>query len=123
MFIKYVVEKALLLNNAEEINKVVIKTDVTTIFTLHLLKMLVLLLCQFSLAFHIKEDSMYNFIMQNFKQILDIVTTEIEIALHNFVELYDEQLGNEIELHNKDETMLVLIIQDKVIKRLERIRD
>lgn len=123
MFERYMVEKALLLNDVEKIDKVVIKTDVTTVFTLHLLKMLVLLLCQFSLALSIDEESIYNFTMKNFKQILEIVRTEIEIALHNFVELYDEQLDNEIELHNKDETMLVLIIQDKVNKKLERLRD
>lgn len=119
---KKIIEKALLQNNVSEKNIVVIKIDTTTMFEIHLLRMLVLLLFNFFLKEGLGEDKQYDFIMTNFTSILDIVATELEIALYNLVNIYNIQIIEErIELHNKDECMLVLIIQEKVNKKLENL--
>ena len=122
MLTKNIIEKALIQNGVCENDILVIKTDTTITFSIHLLRILVLLLFNFFLQEGLKEDKQYDFIMTNFTLILDIVATELEIALYNFVNIYNIQIIEErIELHNKDECMLVLIIQEKVNKKLENL--
>ena len=118
---KDVIKKALLQSNVLENDIVVIKIDTTTTFSIHLLRMLVLLLIRFAMQTEMTASEIYNFIMQNFNAILDIVTTELEIALHNFTILYDTELADIVELHNTDECWLILTIQDKVTKKLKNI--
>lgn len=117
------IEKALKLNNVCEDDIVVIKTDTTTIFSIYLLRILVLLLLNFFLNEKMSEDEQIDFIMKNFNTILDIVITELEIELHNFTILYEDELTDIVELHNKDECLLVLVIQDKVNKKLKNIKE
>lgn len=114
------IEKALVLNNVEKDNVVVIKTDTTTTFSIHLLRILVHLLLNFAFQPEMTANELYDFIMQNFNEILDTTITELECALLNFCNMYEEELAEEIELNNKDETMLILIIQDKVNKKLKK---
>ena len=114
-----IIEKALLQNNVSENGMLLIKTDTTITFSINLLRMLVLLLFNFFLKERAEEDKQYEFIMTNFTTILDIVTTELEIELHNFVNIYNIQIKEKIELHNKDECMLVLLVQEKVSKKLQ----
>ena len=114
-----IIEKALLQNNVSENGMLVIKTDTTITFSINLLRMLVLLLFNFFLKERAEADKQYEFIMTNFTTILDIVTTELEIELHNFVNIYNIQIKEKIELHNKDECMLVLLVQEKVSKKLQ----
>lgn len=114
-----IIEKALLQNNVSENGMLVIKTDTTITFSINLLRMLVLLLFNFFLKERAEEDKQYEFIMTNFTAILDIVTTELEIELHNFVNIYNIQIKEKIELHNKDECMLVLLVQEKISKKLQ----
>lgn len=116
-----IIKKALTQNNVLDKDIVAIKTDTTTTFSIHLFKMLVLLLLDFVLQTEMTDSEMYNFIMQNFNEILDIVITELEIALHNFTILYDAELTDIVELHNKDECLLMLAIQDKVNKKLKKL--
>lgn len=116
-----IIEKALLQNNVSENGMLLIKTDTTITFSINLLRMLVLLLFNFFLKEMAEEDKQYEFIMTNFETILDIVTTELEIALHNFITLYTGELEEIVELHNKDECLLVIAIQDKVNKKLEKL--
>lgn len=118
---KGIIKKALIQNNVLDKDIVVIKTDTTTTFSIHLFKMLVLLLLDFVLQTEMTDSEMYNFIMQNFNEILDIVITELEIALHNFTILYDAELTDIVELHNKDECLLMQAIQDKVNKKLKKL--
>ena len=116
-----IIEKALRLNNVCENDVILIKTDTTIAFSIHLLSLLVLLLFNFFLKERAEEDKQYEFIMTNFTPILDIVTTELKIALHNFSILYREELTDIVELHCRDECLLVLVIQEKVNKKLKEI--
>ncbi len=116
-----IIEKALRLNNVCENDVILIKTDTTIAFSIHLLSLLVLLLYNFFLKERVEEDKQFNFIMTNLTSILDIVTTELKIALHNFITLYTGELEEIVELHNKDECLLVIAIQDKVYKKLEKL--
>ena len=116
-----IIEKALRLNNVCENDVILIKTDTTIAFSIHLLSLLVLLLYNFFLKERVEEDKQFNFIMTNLTSILDIVTTELKIALHNFITLYTGELEEIVELHNKDECLLVIAIQDKVNKKLEKL--
>lgn len=120
MLTKNIIEKALIQNGVCEKDILVIKTDTTITFSIHLLRILVLLLFNFFLQEGLKEDKQYEFIMTNFISILDIVTTELEIALHNFTILNDTELADIVELHCRDECLLVVAIQDKVNNKLEK---
>lgn len=117
---KDIIKKALIQKNVLENDIVVIKTDTTTTFSIHLLRILVLLLFNFAMQTEMTTDDMYNFIMQNFSTILDVVITELEIALHNFTILYDAERTDIVELHCRDECLLVLVVQDKVNKKLKK---
>ena len=117
---KDMIRKALLLNNVCEDDIVVVKTDTTT-FHIHLFNMLVLLLYNFSLQKKMSPENIFHFIMKNFNEILDTTITEIEIALLHFSSMYDEDGAEEIELHNKDECLLVVAMQNKFNIKLEKI--
>jgi hypothetical protein len=121
MLKKNIIEKALIQNDVFENDILVIKTDTIITFSIHLLRILVLLLFNFFLEERFKEEKQLDFIMTNFTSILDIVTTELEIALHNFSILYREELTDIVELHCRDECLLVLVIQEKVNKKLKEI--
>lgn len=121
MYSKDIIKKALTQNNVLENDIVAIKTDTTTTFSIHLFKMLVFLLIQFAMQTKMIASDIYNFIMQNFNTIIDIIMTELEIALHNFTILYDAELTDIVELHCRDECLLILAIQDKVNKKLEKL--
>lgn len=120
---KNIIEKALRFNNVLDDDIVIVKTDGTVNYSIHLLKLLVFLLYNFLLSEEISENELYDFIMQNFSTILDIVITELEIALHNFTILYKDEVTDIVELHNKDECLLVLAVQDKVNKKLKNIKE
>lgn len=122
MSLKKEIQKALLLNKIKENDTVVIKTDKVIIFSLNLLKMLTLLILNFATQMQMTAGDVYNFIMNNFDEILDIITIELEVTLFDFINLYEE-LEDVIELHNKDECMLVLIMQDKVNKKLKKFKE
>lgn len=119
--LKRIIEKALLLKCVSKEKEVVIEISSTTVFTLHLFKMMVLLLYNFFLLNKNEEPKVMEFITRNYNRIIDIIVTEIKIALHNFVLLNDENLNEEIELHNKDETFLVLAIQNDINVKLKEI--
>ncbi len=119
--LKKVIEKALLLRNVEKKQEVVIETSVTTVFSLHLSKMIVLLLYNFFLFYKVTELEVTILIKDNYADILNIIMTEIKIGLHNYIILYEEELENLIEFHNKDETLLVLAIQENVNKNLKEL--
>lgn len=55
--------------------------------------------------------------MQNFTEIVDIVTIELEIVLHNFIYMNNEPIIEEVELNKKDEILLTLVIKDNVSKK------
>ena len=123
MLKKYIIKKALTQNNVDENDIVVIKTDRTSTFSIHLFRLLMLLLLNFAMQTEMTASEIYNFIMQSFEAILDIATTELEIALHNFTILYDRKLTNIVELYSKDECLLVLIMQDKINMKLKNIKE
>lgn len=123
MLTKNIIEKALIQNGVCENDILVIKTDTTITFSIHLLRILVLLLFNFFLQEGLKEDKQYDFIMTNFISILDIVVKELEIVLHNLTILYDEEFVDIVELHNKDECLLILVIQDKVNEQLNNLKE
>lgn len=116
-----IIKKALIQNNVLENDIVVIKTDTTTIFSIRLFKMLVSLLIYFAMPSEMTASEIYNFIMQNFNEILDIVITELEIALHNFIYINNESIIEEIKLDRKEEILLTLAIQNKVKQELNKI--
>lgn len=116
-----IIKKALIQNNVLENDIVVVKTDTTAIFSIRLFKMLVSLLIYFAMPSEMTASEIYNFIMQNFNEILDIVITELEIALHNFIYISNESIIGEIKLDRKEEILLTLIIQNKVNQELNKI--
>jgi len=118
-----VIKKALHLNNVCENDIVVIKTDITTTFRLSILRMLVLLLYNFALGNKMSTVDVFDFIMQNFNEILDTAITELHIALIQFCNLYDEELAEEVELNNKDECLIVMAIQHKLNNKLKKIME
>lgn len=117
-----VIEKALILNNVCEDDLVVIKAGTTT-FSICFFRMLVLLFYNFAFRNNMLADELFDFVMNNFTAIVDIVTTEIEITLLHFCNVYDEELEEKIQLHNKDECWIVLAIQDKVNNKLKKIME
>lgn len=121
MSIKDITKKALLLNNVCE-NEIVAIPVYTITFYLHLFRMLVLLLCNFAVQNRMSAEEMFNLIMKNFEVIIDIVRTEVEIILLNFCNIYEEELVEEVQLHNKDECFIVLAVQDKVSKNLKKLK-
>lgn len=70
MSLKKEIQKALLLNKIKENDTVVIKTDKVIIFSLNLLKMLTLLILNFATQMQMTAGDVYNFIMNNFDEIL-----------------------------------------------------
>lgn len=122
MSIQDKIEKTLRLCNVCEEEIVTIKTDTTIKFSIHLLKLLVFLLCNFFFIHKMNEEEQYNLITKNLSTIVDVVTTEVEIALLVFSNLHKEEYTDIIELHNKDECLLVVAIQSKVNKNLEKIK-
>lgn len=118
---KDIIEKALLQNSELEDDNVVIKADITTTFSMHLFRMLVPLIFNFSMQMKMTDDEIYNFIIQNFTTILDVVITELEIALFAFVNMCEREITDIVELHNKDECLLLIAIKDKVNQKLENI--
>lgn len=117
---KDMIRKALLLKNVCEDDIVVVETDTTT-FHIHLFNMLVLLLYNFVLQNNMSTADVFDFIMQNFNEILDTTITELEIALLHFCNMYEDDGAEEVELHNKDECWLVVAIQNKLNTKLEKI--
>ena len=67
------------------------------------------------------EKEILDFIMKNFEAIIDIVRTEVEIVLLNFCNIYEEELAEEVQLHNKDECLIVLALQNKVNEKLKKL--
>ena len=114
---KDIIKKALLLNNVCKNDITVVKTE-NHHYIVHIFEMLVLLLFNFFLANEIKQEEQYKFIMKNFKSIVDIVITEIEILLLAFDNLYEEKLTDVVEFHNKDECLLIVAIQNKINRKL-----
>ena len=120
MSIKDITKKALLLNNVCEKDIVAISVYTIT-FYLHLFRMLVLLLYHFAINTRMSEEEMFDFMMKNFEAIIDIVRTEVEIVLLHFCNIYEEELAEEVQLHNKDECFIVLAVEDKVSKKLKKL--
>ena len=119
--LRKIIEKALLLKNVEKEKEVVIEISNTTVFNLHMFEMIVLLLYNFFLLYQRSEQEVTTFVKNSYNEILDIIITEIEIALYNYTVLYNEELESLIELCNKDETLLVLVIQNNVNKKLKEL--
>ena len=65
------------------------------------------------------EEEMFDFMMKNFEAIIDIVRTELEIVLLHFCNIYEDELNEKVQLHNKDECFIILAVQNKVSKKLE----
>lgn len=117
-----IIKKALLLNNMCE-NDVTVVTTEKRQYIIHIFEVVVLLLCNFFLFEKENEEEKYNFIMKNFNTIVDIVITEIEVVLLAFDNFYEEELTDIVELHNKDECLLAVAMQDKVNKNLEKLME
>lgn len=122
MSIKDITKKALLLNNVSEKDIVAISVYTIT-FYLQLFRMLVLLLYHFAIQNRLSEEDMVEFIMKNFEAIIDIVRTEVEIVLLHFCNIYEEELDEKVQLYNKDECFIVLAVQNKVSKKLEKLKE
>lgn len=119
---KDTIKKALVKNEIEENNVIEVKTDKTIKFGLHLQKILTVLLCNFFLMMEVEEEQQVDFTKYNFTEIRNIVIREIKIVLHNFISVYDEELADEVELNNKDETLLILAVQNQVNIKLENLK-
>lgn len=118
--IKNIIKEALLLNNMIEDDIAVIQVNKIS-FNVHLFRILVLLLYNFVLQTKIPEQEIFNYVMKNFEPVSYIVITEVEIVLLHFYNIYNEELDEEVELHNKDECYIVLAIQNEVNKKLKKI--
>lgn len=118
--IKNIIKEALLLNNMIEDDIAVIQVN-KIFFNVHLFRILVLLLYNFVLQTKMTEKEILDFIMKNFEAIIDIVRTEVEIVLLNFCNIYEEELAEEVQLHNKDECLIVLALQNKVNEKLKKL--
>lgn len=121
MSLENVIKKALLQNDMCNRDVAVITTDKHH-FIIHILEIVVLLLHNFLLLNKMSAAETFNFVMKNFETILDIILVEIEVSVLQFDSLYDEEQQTDVvELHNKDECFIIVAIQDKVNKNLERI--
>lgn len=116
-----IIRKTLIQNGVEENDVVIIQTDIIFKALLHLQDILILLLSYFFVIEEIEEEKQIDFIMQNFTEIVDIVTIELEIVLHNFIYMNNEPIIEEVELNQKDEILLTLIIKDNVSEKLKKI--
>lgn len=116
-----IIRKTLVQNGVEENDIVIIQTDIIFKALLHLQDILILLLSYFFVIEEIEEEKQVDFIMQNFTEIVDIVTIELEIVLHNFIYMNNEPIIEEVELNKKDEILLTLVIKDNVSKKLKKI--
>lgn len=119
---KDTIKKAIVKNGIEENEILEVETDKTIKFWLHLQKILTVLLCNFFLTMEVEEEQQVDFIKCNFSKILDIVITEIKIVLHNLIFVCDEEFADEVELNNKDETLLILAVQNQVNIKLENLK-
>lgn len=122
MSIKDITKKALLLNNVSEKDNIAIQVYTIT-FYLHIFNMLVLLLYHFGIKNKMSEEEMFDFMMKNFEAIIDIVRTELEIVLLHFCNIYEDELNEKVQLHNKDECFIILAVQNKVSKKLEKLKE
>lgn len=122
MSIKDITKKALLLNNVSEKDNIAIQVYTIT-FYLHIFNMLVLLLYHFAINTKMSEEEMFDFMMKNFEAIIDIVRTELEIVLLHFCNIYEDELNEKVQLHNKDECFIILAVQNKVSKKLEKLKE
>lgn len=115
-----IIEKALFLNNVCEYDVIVVATERHQ-YIIHVFEMIVLLVCNFFLIEEINQEEQYKFIMKNFNTIVDIVMTELGVILLAFDNVYEEEYADIVELHNRDECLLVVAIQDKVNRKLKKI--
>lgn len=121
MLKKDVIKKALMLNDMLESDNTVVTTEEHH-YILYIFNLLVLSLYYFALANDISSAKIFNFIISNFKTILDSVTIEIEIAILVFDDIYeDEEKVDVIEFHNKDECLLFMSVQDRLNKQFINI--
>lgn len=123
MSLKKEIQKALLLNNVNENDTVVIETDKTVVFSLNFVQMLTLLILNFAAQMQMTADDVYDFITNNFDEIQEVVITELEVTLFTFTNLYEEEPEDIVELHNKDECLLSLAVQNNVNKKLEILKE
>lgn len=123
MLKKDTIKKELVKNEIEENEILEVETDKTIKFCLNLQKILIVLLCNFFLMVEVEEEQQQiDFIKHNFREIRDIVITEIKIVLHNLIFICDEELADEVELNNKDETLLLLAIQEQANSKLKNLK-
>lgn len=119
---EHIIKKELVKNGIEENEILEVETDKTIKFWLHLQKILTVILCNFFLVVEVEEEQQIDFIKHNFREIRDIVITEIKIVLHNLIFTCDEELAEEVELNNKDETLLLLAIQEQANSKLKNLK-
>ena len=121
MLVKKSIEKALVENNVAENDVIFVKIGDEPAISVKLFQVLVLLLCSFAFQYKMTGNDIYNFIMLNFEPILDIIETNIQIALFNFHNLMRGEVIDTVELNNKDECMISLIVENEVSRQLEKL--
>lgn len=116
-----VIKKALLHKQIYDSNSFSIEINTNKTIIVNLYRIMLHLLSNFVITYSLTKSETDMFLRKKLDDIIDIVTTEVEIVLLQFANIYKEETTNIIELHNKDECFIVLAVQNEVNKKLKKI--
>lgn len=120
MNIKESITKALLENKVNENDKVFVTTDTNALIGINLFDVMLFVLSNFALYQSMNSNQIYNFVMQNFKDIFEEFNTQIQMALFYISIDINNKEPEEIELNDETEALFQIYLQSKVFYEFEK---
>lgn len=122
MNIKETIKKALLMNNVDEQDKIFVYNDTNTLIGINLFDVMLFVLSNFALYQSMNSNQIYNFVMQNFKNIFDEFNTQIQMALFYIgIDIdINKKEPEEIELNDETEALFQIYLQSKIFSEFEK---
>lgn len=120
MNIKETIKKALLMNNVDEQDKIFVYNDTNTLIGINLFDVMLFVLSNFALYQSMNSNQIYNFVMQNFKNIFDEFNTQIQMALFYIGIDINKKEPEEIELNDETEALFQIYLQSKIFSEFEK---
>ena len=120
MNIKESITKALLENKVNKNDKVFVTTDTNALIGINLFDVMLFVLSNFALYQSMNSNQIYNFVMQNFKDIFEEFNTQIQMALFYISIDINNKEPEEIELNDETEALFQIYLQSKVFYEFEK---
>ena len=120
MNIDELITKALLENRVNKNDKVFVTTDTNALIGINLFDVMLFVLSNFALYQSMNSNQIYNFVMQNFKDIFEEFNTQIQMALFYISIDINNKEPEEIELNDETEALFQIYLQSKVFYEFEK---